>query len=149
IRLDLVGNLNFSDESVVAEIRSRTQVMRQRFTARLEVNIHGSAPESEKQRILSEADMFVLPTYHEGFCVPILEALGRGCCVITYDNSNTPAISGGLTKLVPTGDIGCLADAMSETLALVSSSSWRSEGGYLRRLEAASVYVGKFKPDAV
>ena len=27
--------------------------------------------------------------------MPIVEALGRGCKVITYANSNTPAISGG------------------------------------------------------
>src|SRR5262245_9350583 len=88
IKLDLVGNLNFSDESVVAEVRLRMQAMQRRLASRFEVNIHGNAPESEKQRILCDADVFVLPTYHEGFCVPILEALGSGCCVVTYDNSN-------------------------------------------------------------
>src|SRR5262245_10717188 len=148
LRLDLMGNLDFSDESVVADIRRRMQAMRHRFAVRLEVNIHGNAPELEKQRILADADVFVLPTYHEGFCVPVLEALASGCCVVTYDNSNLPEISGGLTNLVPTGDVGCLATAISETLALVGSSSWRS-GGYLRRLEASSAYVGKFQPDAV
>jgi glycosyltransferase involved in cell wall biosynthesis len=149
VKLDLVGNLTFSDESVVAEVRLRMQAMQRRLASRFEVNIHGNAQETEKQRILCDADVFVLPTYHEGFCVPVLEALGSGCCVVAYDNSNLPAISGGLTNLVPTGDVGSLASAISNTLALVGSSSWRSGGGYLRRLQAASAYVAKFNPDAV
>jgi glycosyltransferase involved in cell wall biosynthesis len=149
LTLDLVGNLNFSDESVVADVRRRMHTMRQRFAPRLGINIHGNTPELEKQRILAEADVFVLPTYHEGFCVPVLEALASGCCVVTYDNSNLPAISGGLTSLVPTGDISALAATITDTLALVASSSWMSGGGYQRRLEASSAYVHKFRPDAV
>jgi glycosyltransferase involved in cell wall biosynthesis len=149
LRLDLVGNLNFSDESTVTDVRRLMHAMRRRFALRLEVNIHGNAPELEKQRILADADVFVLPTYHEGFCVPILEALASGCCVVTYDNSNVPAISGGLTSLVPTGDVSGLAATIADTLALVASSSWMSGGGYQRRLEASSAYVGKFRPDAV
>jgi glycosyltransferase involved in cell wall biosynthesis len=149
LRLDLVGNLNFSDESTVTDVRRRMHAMRQRFALRLEVNIHGNAPELEKQRILADADLFVLPTYHEGFCVPILEALASGCCVVTYDNSNLPAISGGLTSLVPTGDVSGLAATIADTLALVANSKWMSGGSYQRQLEASSAYVGKFRPDAV
>jgi len=149
LRLDMVGNLDFSDESVVTDVRLRMQAMRQRFGLRLEINIHGSAPELEKQRILAGADVFVLPTYHEGFCVPVLEALASGCCVVTYDNSNLPAISGGLTRLVPTGDVSALAATIADTLALVASSSWTSGGDYQRRLEASSAYVAKFRPDAI
>jgi len=149
LRLDLVGNLNFSDQSVITDARRRMHTMRQRFALRLEINIHGNAPELEKQRILAEADVFVLPTYHEGFCVPVLEALASGCWVVTYDNSNLTAISGGLTNLVPTGDVSALAATIADTLALVASSSWMSGGGYQRRLEASSAYVGQFRPDAV
>jgi len=149
IRLDFVGNLHFSDESIVTDVRRRMHTMRQRFAVRFEVDIQGNAPESEKQRILAAADVFVLPTYHEGFCVPILEALASGCCVVTYDNSNLPAISGGLTRLVPTGDVSGLAATITDTLALVASSSWISGGGYQRRVEASSAYIGKFRPDAV
>jgi glycosyltransferase involved in cell wall biosynthesis len=123
--------------------------LQQRFAQRLEINLHGNAPELEKQQILAEADVFVLPTYHEGFCVPVLEALASGCCVVTYDNSNLPAISGGLTSLVSTGDISALAATIADTLGLVASSSWMSGGGYQRRLEASSAYVRKFRPDAV
>jgi glycosyltransferase involved in cell wall biosynthesis len=148
IRLDLVGNLNFSDEMIVAEVQSRMRAMLNRYGARLQVNIHANAPESEKQRILSEADLFVLPTRHEGFCVPILEALASGCCVVAYDNSNTPAISGGLANLVPTGDVGRLASAIADTLTLTRTSSWKS-GGYPKFLEAAMAHTRKFNPEAV
>ena len=47
-----------------------------------------------------DAGVFVLPTRHEGFCVPIVEALAAGCKVIACDNSNTPAVTGGLASLV-------------------------------------------------
>jgi glycosyltransferase involved in cell wall biosynthesis len=149
LRLDLAGNLHFSDEFIVTDVRRRMHAMRQRFPFRLEVNIHGNAPELEKQRILADADVFVLPTYHEGFCVPILEALASGCCVVTYDNSNLPAISGGQTSLVPTGDVSGLAATIADTLTLVASSSWTSGGGYQRRLDASLAYVSEFRPDAV
>lgn len=148
IKLDLVGNLKFSDEQIVAEIQSRIQSMRSRFGSRIEIEVHGNAEESQKHRILSDADLLVLPTRHEGFCVPILEALASGCCVVTYDNSNTAAISGGLANLVPTGDVSSLACAMLDTLSLIRSSGWKC-GGYLRFLEATANHTQKFKPDVV
>lgn len=148
LRLDLIGNLTFSDEETVAKVQSGIQMLERVFAARIQVRIHGNAADSTKKRILSEADILVLPTYHEGFCVPILEALGSGCCVVTYDNSNTPAICGGMGTLVPTGNFDRLADAILDTLTLTGSPAWKSVG-YRQRAEAASHYVGKFRPDAV
>ena len=46
--------------------------------------------------------------------MPVLEALASGCKVISYDNSNLPAISGGLAQLVPTGDVAALAAAIAD-----------------------------------
>ncbi|WP_440967189.1 glycosyltransferase [Massilia sp. GER05] len=67
---------------------------------RIVVRLHGDAPEDAKERILRDADVFVPPARHAGFCVPIVEALAAGCKVIAYDNSNTPAVTGGLASLV-------------------------------------------------
>ena len=79
---------------------------------------------------LGRGDIFVLPTHHEGFCVPILEALVSGCRVIAYDNSNVTSISGGLGTLVLTGDVRALSDAIARTVGDVSSAAWVSDGGY-------------------
>ena len=63
-----------------------------------------------------EADVFLMPSYHEGYCIPIVEALGAGCPVIGYDNTNIPFVSGGLADLVPTGDVEALARAMKRAI---------------------------------
>jgi glycosyltransferase involved in cell wall biosynthesis len=148
LELNMIGNLRFSDQETVAEVESSVQMLERLFAGRIQVRIHGNAEDSTKKRILSEADMLVLPTYHEGFCVPILEALGSGCCIVTYDNSNTPAICGGMGTLVPTGDFDQLADAILDTLTLARSPEWKSVG-YRRRADAASRYVEKFRPNVV
>lgn len=128
IALDLVGNLGFSDPALVAAVRAAAGEWPRLYGERVSVRLHGDAPEELKQRLLAEGDVFVLPTYHEGFCVPIVEALSAGCRVVCYDNSNTPAISGGFARLVPTGEVGQLAQAVGDELALVGSAAWRADG---------------------
>ena len=58
--------------------------------------------DTELGQLYLSADLFVLPSYHEGYCVPVVEALFAGCPV-TYDAGNLPFASGGLGALVPTG----------------------------------------------
>lgn len=150
MRLDLVGNLHFSDGNVVADVNERLNLMQQKYGVRLLTKFHANASEDEKCRILSEADIFVLPTYHEGFCVPILEAFASGCRVIAYENSNTPAISGGLATLVPTGDVGLLAEAIAAAAAASRSLEWRADGGgYASQSAAAMKYTRNFSPEVI
>lgn len=73
-------------------------------------------PSDELVDAYRTADAFMMPSYHEGYCVPILEALAAACPVIAYDNSNIPMVSSGLAELVPTGDVDGLARAMRRTV---------------------------------
>ncbi len=77
-----------------------------------------------------EADVFVLPSYHEGYCVPIVEAYLAGCPVIAYDNTNIPYVSGGLAHLVATGDVAALAKAMQGAIDDLRAA--RQHGGDYR-----------------
>lgn len=150
VRLDMVGNVNFSDALVVADVNEQLSALQQKYGARFSTKFHANASEEDKCRILSDADIFVLPTYHEGFCVPILEAFASGCCVIAYENSNTPAISGGLATLVPTGDLELLAEAISRVGATVRSSQWVAEGGtYVGKAAEAVSYTRNFSPAVI
>lgn len=150
VRLDLVGSLTFSDEKILAEIKERSARMASQFGERVQINLRGNASEQEKGDVLLQADLFVLPSYHEGFCVPILEALASGCRVISYDNSNIPHISGGLATLVPSGDIAQLAAAMRDGADTCSSGAWRADGnaGYASFVRRAAAYVAHFHPHA-
>lgn len=49
------------------------------------VTFHGWVPEAEVKRILSEADIFVLPSFSEGLSIAALQAMARGCALVVSD----------------------------------------------------------------
>jgi glycosyltransferase involved in cell wall biosynthesis len=149
VDLDMVGNLQFSEGALVEEIEARAKQLQERFSGRVRVAIHGNATEEMKGRILGDADIFVLPTYHEGFCVPILEALGNGCRVVCYDNSNTPTISGGFATLTPTGDQEALSWALQSVIEEIGSPNWlgSGDGSYAEYSRKTQKYVKQYSPE--
>lgn len=151
LSVDMIGNTSFSDAALLEELHRTIQTLRRTSGGNVQVSLHGNAPAERKLQILCDADLFVLPTYHEGFCVPIVEALASGCRVIAYDNSNTPSIGGGLARLCPTGDVHALAEAISQVSAEISPDSWkeRGPGGYASYVEKARRYVQQFSTDEV
>jgi glycosyltransferase involved in cell wall biosynthesis len=150
VRLDLVGNLHFSDPSLLAQLDHDIRRLRASFP-QLEIHLHGNASDQLKHSILGSADIFVLPTYHEGFCVPIIEAMASGCSVVAYGNSNVPAICGGLARLVQTADVHALAAELAAVMAQVRSHAWRrgEASGYRRYLHDAKRHVAQFAPPVV
>ena len=66
--------------------------------------------------------VLAIPSYHEGFCKPVLEALRAGCIPIGYASYNLPAISNGLGRMVPTGDTQALAVSLAEVMDGVAQS---------------------------
>jgi glycosyltransferase involved in cell wall biosynthesis len=150
VQVALAGNFGFSDPAVIDAVRNTVADMQHRVGARLQITIIGDATEDRKNRLLGEADLFVLPTYHEGFCTPIPEALSSGCKIITYDNSNLPAICGGLATLVKTGDVRQLGAAIEKESDIVLSPEWSAQpaGGYAAYASAAWEYTRQFTPDA-
>jgi glycosyltransferase involved in cell wall biosynthesis len=148
LQLDMIGNLKFSFSTLLSELESTIATLRARYGERVRIEIHGNASEAKKHQILREADLFVLPSYHEGFCVPILEAMASGCQVVSYDNSNIPPIAGGLARLVPTGDVAALSRAVTEALDEIGSPAWSAPGGgYANYAARAAAYVAGFAPE--
>lgn len=150
LRIDFVGNTAFSDAEVLRNVRDAIDGLNNDAEARITAEIHGDADDVTKNAILRDADVFVLPTYHEGFGVPIVEAIAAGCHVVAYDNSNTPSVAGGLGTLVPTGDVVALRDALSGVLEKVSAAEWRGgPQGYSAYVVRARAHAGKFAPEKV
>ena len=149
--LDMLGNLDFSDPALVQNVRNFARRIHERYGERVTVEVHGSAPDAVKLKLLTDADVFVLPTYHEGFCVPIIEALGKACRVIAYDNSNVPSVCGGQGHLVETGSVGALARALNQECERVSSLVWRGTGAgsYREYRERVLAYCRNYLPEAV
>jgi glycosyltransferase involved in cell wall biosynthesis len=68
----------------------------------------------------------VVPERYAGFGLPVIEAMARGCPVVTSDAACLPEVGGGVAAVVPVGDVGALTDVLDE---LVRSGARRSEMG--------------------
>ncbi len=96
---------------------SEAQRLIQSPALRNRVEFLGHIGDDDKLSALyAQADALILPTYHDTYCLPVLEAFAHGCHVIAYDSTNLPYITNGLATLVPTGNIAALAEAI-ETFA--------------------------------
>ncbi len=115
--LTLAGNLVFSDQSVIARVRTAAG----RFGERL--RIITSPSDAEVEALYEESDALVVPSYHEGYCVPVVEALSARCYVIASDAGNLPKICAGLGTVVPTGDVKALAGAIADFAQRIGESS--------------------------
>lgn len=82
------------------------------------VTFLGVVSEEEKFQYLANADLFVLPSLHEGFGLAFIEAMGRGLPVIATDSGGqTDFLRDGVTGfLVPVGDTGVLAQKVQMLL---------------------------------
>jgi glycosyltransferase involved in cell wall biosynthesis len=61
------------------------------------------------------ADVLVVTSEHEGFCVPVVEAMAAGLPVVAFDQGAVPEVLGGAGVLVTSRDPYALAEAI-ETL---------------------------------
>lgn len=73
-------------------------------------------PEKDLPALYNLADLFVLPSFYEGFGLPILEAQACGCPVITSNISSMPEVGGDAALFVDPDDIKELAEAMRKIL---------------------------------
>ena len=84
----------------------------------------GAVPHKDIASYMDKADVFVFPTYSEGFSIALLEAMARGLPVITTDvGANLDMIeqSGGM--VVELGDL----DGMIKAVEIMSDPAIRAE----------------------
>lgn len=75
VRLDICGQL--TDMSIQSEFEALTKELGDK------VQLHGYVSGAEKTKIFTRADVLILPSYHEGFPLVILEGLASGCALIS------------------------------------------------------------------
>jgi glycosyltransferase involved in cell wall biosynthesis len=103
--LTLAGNVNFSDLEYIRSVRCRITELSLEDVVRWE----GEVTDEALRALYERAHIFIMPSYHEGFCVPIAEALHFRCVPIAYASGNLPDIVGSVGVVVDQGNQHALA----------------------------------------
>lgn len=127
-RLALVGATGWNAEPIVEAIAALGISDR---VVRL-----GYAPDDDLNALYSAADVFVFPSYYEGFGLPVLEAMSCGCPVVTSNRSSLPEVVGEAGALCDPDDHAAIADAV---LRLIEDETAR-ERAVARGLAQAATF---------
>lgn len=85
-------------------------------THRDRIHVIGFVDEADKWSLYAGADLFIYPSFYEGFGFPPLESLVAGTPVVTSYNSSLPEIVGAWATLVNPDDPAELAAVLPELL---------------------------------
>ena len=80
------------------------------------LRVVGRVTDTELQSLYAAADVFALPSRHEGFGIPTLEAMAQGTAVVCSDIPALREVSGGAARLVSPDSPADWADALAAIL---------------------------------
>ena len=89
----------------------------------------GHASDATVAAAYAEADVLVVTSEHEGFCVPVVEAMAAGLPVVAFDQGAVPEVLGGAGVLVSDKDPYALAGAIDALLADAPRRATLAEAG--------------------
>lgn len=98
------------------------------------VTFAGSLDAAELGAAYERADVFVLPTRHEGFGMAVAEAVTRGLPVVSTPTGGIPGmVDASSGALVPIGDVEALREALARIIGDDVVRERLAEGARLRR----------------
>ena len=109
--LDLVlaGPLAWQFEETVAAAKNACN-------GRTKVVLTGALSDHDLSLLLRGAELEVVPSLYEGFCLPMVEAMACGVPTIAANNSCLPEISGGVLRYFDARSVAEMAACMDEVL---------------------------------
>jgi glycosyltransferase involved in cell wall biosynthesis len=81
------------------------------------VHFTGWIPQNELRSIYCLADLFAFPSLHEGFGIPLLEAMACGCPIVAASTGSPPEVLAGAGYLVNPMSVADIASGMRAVLA--------------------------------
>jgi glycosyltransferase involved in cell wall biosynthesis len=118
-RLRVIGDMNVAEASFREHLIQRVKDLK--LTKHVE--FLGAVPDEKRDGILLSSHILVAPSYHEGFCVPVIEALRAGVVPIVYSAYNLKYIADGLCVSVNPGFIEGLSHAIVTLIEDVKAAS--------------------------
>ena len=120
-RLTLAGSLRWGDPDTIDAARAAVAAQGDL------VRIVADADDETLEHLYRTSSILAMPSYHEGYCLPVLEAFHARCQVVAYDAGNLPSIVADRGQLVETGDVRGLAAALRRAMAAVRGTLNSSE----------------------
>jgi glycosyltransferase involved in cell wall biosynthesis len=145
VRLDLVGSKTFSDAGYVSALERYVTD----FSLRGVCEFHFDAPTHELIQLLKGAHALVIPSYHEGFCVPVVESYACGCFVICSDAGALQETSGNIGRTYAMANADMLCARLEEFVAARRVGEFCTDGGVLSSEEwtaRARAYASSLAP---
>ncbi len=82
-----------------------------------EIHLIGYVSEEQKAGLYRTAQVFVFPSFYEGFGLPVLEAMAAGCPVITSHTSSLPELVQDAALLIDPYNVNDSAQAIRQVLS--------------------------------
>ena len=92
----------------------------------------GYVPDDDLPLLYNGAEVFIFPSLHEGFGIPVLEAMACGTPVMTSNVTAMPEIAGGAAMLVDPFNVNEMTNSIREILANENLRKDLSEKGQAR-----------------
>ena len=96
------------------------------------VHYLGTVPQADLPGLYSLATLFAFPSLHEGFGLPLLEAMACGTAVLTSNCSSMPEVSGSAAYLVDPNSVESIAEGLNCLLNSAARREWFVEQGLAR-----------------
>lgn len=146
LQLTVICDQEHSDEVLLKEAQVRAAALEAACEGLLKIDFVFNASDPVKFQVLQDADIFALANYHEGFCVPTLEALSNSCRVVAYKNSNVPFVAGADAHLAETGDVTSLTEHLGAAISIVNDATWwaGNDAEYLRFTDRCREHLSQF-----
>ena len=132
VQLTLVGSSVISSPEDIAAFRE--QIRQHGLDAHRALGVRRLRASASTQ-LYAESDAFVMPSYHEGFCMPLIEALSHGLPLLHSDRGAIPETSGGLGLTFAAGQPESLAGCLERFLEASSRTMVPTDRGVLDREE--------------
>lgn len=92
----------------------------------------GAITDADLDALYRAASVLAYPSEYEGFGLPVLEAMARGCPVVTSSATSLPEVVGDAGRLVDPHDPEALAAALAEVLEDPALASRMASAGRVR-----------------
>ena len=82
------------------------------------VELRGYVPDGDRPLLYRQARILVLPSFEEGFGLPVLEAMASGVPVVVSDRGSLPEVAGDAATPIPPDNVDALSSEMERLLDL-------------------------------